>query len=169
MRDLQILKDADYADKGIRIKNDPLGLPSLEARRAFDELTLDVVIPKTNEVINAVNKFSGNIEGLRLVEGNFIEATKDGVTYEKIGTTSHKILDTNGIEMPSRYKVQFCNCDVKDIDNVTVISGLKGEKGDTGDKGDDGYSGVIKDDTTGDLYYLGVQNGLLYIEEAAKP
>ncbi len=166
MKDLHKLTQEDYSTKGIRVKPNPLGLPVAEAQRAFDELSLDVIIPKTNEVIDAVNKFSGNIEGLRLVEGNFIEASTDGATYEKISAMGHKILDTNGIEMPARFKMQFNNCEVKDVNDVTVISGIKGDKGDTGDKGQDGYSGVIKDDTTGTLYHLGVQDGLLYIEEA---
>ena len=49
------IKDSDYANKGIRVKNNPLGLSVSEAQRAFDELPLDVIIP-------AVNRMAGEID-----------------------------------------------------------------------------------------------------------
>ena len=49
------IKDSDYANKGIRVKNNPLGLSVSEAQRAFDELSLDVIIP-------AVNRMAGEID-----------------------------------------------------------------------------------------------------------
>lgn len=49
------IKDSDYANKGIRVKNNPLGLSVAEAQRAFDELSLDVIIP-------AVNRMAGEID-----------------------------------------------------------------------------------------------------------
>ena len=49
------IKDSDYSNKGIRVKNNPLGLSVAEAQRAFDELSLDVIIP-------AVNRMAGEID-----------------------------------------------------------------------------------------------------------
>ena len=49
------IKDSDYSNKGIRVKNNPLGLSVSEAQRAFDELSLDVIIP-------AVNRMAGEID-----------------------------------------------------------------------------------------------------------
>ena len=167
MRDLQILKDSDYANKGIRIKNDPLGLPSLEARRAFDELTLDVIVPKINEIIGVLNQFSGNIWGFNVTDENVFQLTLNGTDFiSDFKVAGREILDSSGKTYPTRFKIKFNNTVVTDEGDMTVISGIKGDKGDTGDKGQDGYSGVIKDDTTGSLYHLGVENGLLYIEEA---
>lgn len=53
------IQPTDYANKGIRVKPNPLGLSVSDAQRAFDELSLDVVIPKVNEIAesqDAVNK-----------------------------------------------------------------------------------------------------------------
>ena len=49
------IKESDYSNKGIRVKNNPLGLSVSEAQRAFDELSLDVIIP-------AVNRMAGEID-----------------------------------------------------------------------------------------------------------
>ena len=47
------IQASDYATKGIRVKSNPLGLSVAEAQRAFDELSLDVIIPKVNELSEA--------------------------------------------------------------------------------------------------------------------
>lgn len=49
------IKDSDYSNKGIRVKNNPLGLSVSEAQRAFDELTLDVVIPAINRMADEMD------------------------------------------------------------------------------------------------------------------
>lgn len=49
------IEPADYADKGIRVKPNPLGLPVAEAQRAFDELVLDVTIPQFNILVDVLN------------------------------------------------------------------------------------------------------------------
>ncbi len=46
----------DYKNKGIRTKSNPLGLSVTEAQRAFDELSLDVVIPIFNENMEALSQ-----------------------------------------------------------------------------------------------------------------
>ena len=46
------IEPADYANKGIRVKPNPLGLPVAEAQRAFDELVIDVSIPQFNILVD---------------------------------------------------------------------------------------------------------------------
>lgn len=143
----KILPD-DYADKGIRVKNNPLGLSVAEAQRAFDELVLDVVIPKHNEVVEGLNELnidtripSSNIKGLRLNDDKVIEASTDGVTYEATGSSGHIVVDSGGNTMPQRSRMQFKNGTVEDINGVTVVTALKGDTGETGPQGIQGIQG----------------------------
>lgn len=57
----QITSDM-YSDKGIRVKNNPLGLSVAEAQRAFDELTLDVVIPAFNSLVTTQNTINADVD-----------------------------------------------------------------------------------------------------------
>ena len=57
------INEADYANKGIRVKNNPLGLSVSEAQRAFDELFLDVVVPKFNELSGELDTSETNRDG----------------------------------------------------------------------------------------------------------
>lgn len=143
----KILPD-DYAEKGIRVKNNPLGLSVAEAQRAFDELVLDVVIPKHNEVVEGLNELnidtripSSNIKGLRLNDDKVIEASTDGVTYEATGSSGHIVVDSGGNTMPQRSRMQFKNGTVEDINGVTVVTALKGDTGETGPQGIQGIQG----------------------------
>lgn len=56
------IQASDYATKGIRVKSNPLGLPVAEAQRAFDELSLDVIIPKVNEIAEAQDAINDTIQ-----------------------------------------------------------------------------------------------------------
>lgn len=119
--------ESDYADKGIRTKNNPLGLSVSEAQRAFDELCLDVVIPK----FNALSKELDGIElrGIRINSDNVIEITLDGESWEATGSSGHIIMDKDGNALPQRSRMKFANGTVRDEDGVTVIEGVKGDKG----------------------------------------
>ncbi len=57
----QITSDM-YSNKGIRVKNNPLGLSVAEAQRAFDELTLDVVIPAFNSLVTKQNTINTDVD-----------------------------------------------------------------------------------------------------------
>lgn len=120
--------ESDYANKGIRTKNNPLGLSVSEAQRAFDELCLDVVIPK----FNALSKELDGIElrGIRINSDNVIEITLDGESWEATGSSGHIIMDKDGNALPQRSRMKFTNGTVRDEDGVTVIEGVKGDKGD---------------------------------------
>ena len=60
------IEPSDYADKGVRVQNNPMALPAPEAQRIFDELSLDVIIPAFNGLIDALGLFQ--IAGIRINE-----------------------------------------------------------------------------------------------------
>lgn len=89
------IQPSDYANKGIRTKTNPLSLPVAEAQRAFDELSLDVIIPIFNAAIDVLNSLnlgarvsSGDIKGIRINADNVIEVTTDGETWVPTGSES---------------------------------------------------------------------------------
>lgn len=142
------INESDYASKGIRVKNNPLGLSVSEAQRAFDELSLDVIIPKHNTLVDNLNALnietrvpSDNIKGMRLNSDKVIEVTTDGNTYEATGSSGHIIVDSNGNQLPQRSRMQFKNGIVTDENGVTTIEALKGDKGDRGEQGIQGIQG----------------------------
>lgn len=152
------IEPADYADKGIRVKPNPLGLPVAEAQRAFDELVIDVSIPQFNILVDVLNNLqidtrvpSENIKGIRINPDKVIEVTTDGIAYEATGSSGHIVEDGTGKEYPQRSRLQFKNVVVADdepnrrtvIEGVQGIQGEKGDKGDKGEKGDKGDKGDL--------------------------
>lgn len=57
------IQESDYAAKGVRIQDNPMQKPAAEAQRIFDELALDVVIPKVNAISTAQDIINADIEG----------------------------------------------------------------------------------------------------------
>ena len=89
------IQPIDYANKGIRTKTNPLNMQPAEAQRAFDELSLDVIIPIFNAAIDVLNSLnlgarvsSGDIKGIRINADNVIEVTTDGETWVPTGSES---------------------------------------------------------------------------------
>ncbi|MEA4973745.1 MAG: hypothetical protein VB119_11350 [Candidatus Metalachnospira sp.] len=62
MNELSQITSEMYSDKGIRVKNNPLGLSVAAAQRAFDELALDVVIPAFNSLVNTQNTINTDVD-----------------------------------------------------------------------------------------------------------
>lgn len=62
MNELRQITGDMYAYKGIRVKNNPLGLSVAEAQRAFDELSLDVVIPAFNSLVTQQNTINQSVD-----------------------------------------------------------------------------------------------------------
>lgn len=122
------INESDYADKGIRVKNNPLGLSVSEAQRAFDELALDVIIPKFNALSGELDLIE--VKGIRVNSDKVIEITTDGENWEATGSSGHLIIDKSGNELPQRSRMKFLNGTVSDENGVTVIEGVKGDKGD---------------------------------------
>ena len=152
------IEPADYANKGIRVKPNPLGLPVAEAQRAFDELVIDVSIPQFNIIVAVLNTPqidtrvpSSNIKGIRINPDKVIEVTTDGIAYEATGSSGHIVEDSTGKAYPQRSRLQFKNVVVADdepnrrtvIEGVQGIQGEKGDKGDKGEKGDKGDKGEL--------------------------
>lgn len=121
----------DYADKGIRVKNNPLGLSVPNAQRAFDELSLDVIIPAFNHLIEALQLYQ--VDGIRINGDGQIEVTFDGQSWQATGSSGHVILDKDGAVLPQRSRMQFGNSVVRDENGITVVEGIQGDKGDKGD------------------------------------
>ncbi len=101
------IEEKDYNNKGIRIKNNPLGLPVAEAQRAFDEMALDVIIPKFNELSTQLDEFQ--IKGIRIYEGQ-IEVSLDGETWfapadNKVDKIEGKGLSENDYTNEEKQKV----------------------------------------------------------------
>lgn len=142
------IQPSDYANKGIRVKTNPLGLSAPEAQRAFDELSLDVIIPAINTLIQVLNTLnlservaSGDIKGIRLNADKVIEITTDGATWEASGSSGHIIQDENGTEYAQRSRLQFNNVNITDDGVKTIIEGVQGKQGEQGIQGIQGPKG----------------------------
>ena len=121
------IEPSDYADKGVRVQNNPMALPAPEAQRIFDELS----IPAFNGLIDALGLFQ--IAGIRINEDGQIEVSMDAISWEATASSGHVILNPDGTAMPQRSRMQFTNSVVEDRNGVTVVNGVKGDKGDKGD------------------------------------
>lgn len=111
------IQPTDYANKGIRVKPNPLGISVSDAQRAFDELSLDVVIPKVNEIAeaqDAVNKtFQLKETGKGLSQNDFTNGYKQQLDQlptdlnGKVDKVEGKGLSTN--DFTTVYKQQLDN------------------------------------------------------------
>lgn len=142
------IQPSDYATKGMRVKSNPLALSVPEAQRAFDELSLDVIIPAINTLIQVLNTLnlservaSGDIKGIRLNADKVIEITTDGATWEASGSSGHIIQDENGTEYAQRSRLQFNNVNITDDGSKTIIEGVQGIQGEQGIQGIQGPKG----------------------------
>ena len=150
------IQPSDYANKGIRTKTNPLSLPASDAQRAFDELSLDVIIPIFNAAIDVLNSLnlgarvsSGDIKGIRINADNVIEVTTDGETWAATGSSGHVIMDENGTQYTQRSRLQFNNVNITDNGTATVIEGIQGIQGiqgETGAQGPQGIQGIAGND-----------------------
>lgn len=99
------IQPADYATKGIRVKPNPLGLSVSDAQRAFDELSLDVIIPKINEISDAQDKINETLQpkeaGKGLSKNDFTDTYKESLDNlqdnldKKVDNVVGKGLSTN--------------------------------------------------------------------------
>ena len=99
------IQPADYATKGIRVKPNPLGLSVSDAQRAFDELSLDVIIPKINEISDAQDRINETLQpkeaGKGLSKNDFTDTYKESLDNlqdnldKKVDNVVGKGLSTN--------------------------------------------------------------------------
>jgi len=149
LEELRKILPTDYQEKGIRVQTNPMQLAAADAQRKFDELTLDVVIPIFNELVQKLEVMkielripSTDIKGMRLNGDGVIEITKGNDIWQSTGSSGHLILDKDGTVIPQRSRMQFTDCRVTDEDGVTVVHGIIGPQGVQGMQGVQGIQGV---------------------------
>lgn len=82
------ITESDYGDKGVRLLPSRVTGDAATIQRVFDELSLDVLIPAVNVIVNTLNSLkldfrvtSNDIKAIRVNSDNVIEVSLNGVTY----------------------------------------------------------------------------------------
>lgn len=151
LSEIKKILETDYANKGIRVKNNPLGLSVSEAQRAFDELALDVVIPKFNSAVDVINQnFSSGSQNTETLS-NKVNAHDDSIKALNMAVSQNTGKIEN-IDKNVLYKNNSSPYEpVEDYNPATrkFVTDLVSEAGggdmlkavyDTGNKGTDIYS-----------------------------
>lgn len=134
----------DLADKGVIGLPDTPNLSTQAMQEKFDEIALDVIVPKFNNLIDELDDSdidgkvsSSDMTNIRLNADKAIEYSDDGgTTWGQTASSGHRIMDYSGGIMAQESRMQF-------VGNVTVtddapngktvinVTGQKGDKGDT--------------------------------------
>ena len=134
----------DLVDKGVMGLADTPNLSTSEMQRKFDELSKDVIIPKFNDLVQALYEAgldkdvkADSITNIRVNKDGMLEYSTDGgVNYNGTASSGHLIMNGIGSVFPNRSRMQFSdNVGISDDpeNNATIISvpsGVQGEKGD---------------------------------------
>lgn len=82
------ITEEDYKNKGVRLLPSRVSGEAATIQRVFDELSLDVLIPAINAIVNTLNGLgidsrvkSSDIKGIRLNRDNVIEITLNGSNW----------------------------------------------------------------------------------------
>lgn len=154
---IEKISDSTISANGVISAPDTLTGTAAENKAVFDRLTGKTAIPKVNEVIDEVNRLTGqdvftvkapdgSIVYMRLNSDKVLETSTDGVNFEATGSSGHVVLDAGGRTLPQRSRMQFAEGSVEDVDGVTVVHGIvgpQGEKGDIGEQGPKGETGNL--------------------------
>lgn len=154
---IEKISDSTISANGVISAPDTLTGTAAENKAVFDRLTGKTAIPKVNEVIDEVNRLTGqdvftvkapdgSIVYMRLNSDKVLETSTDGVNFEATGSSGHVVLDADGRVLPQRGRMQFAEGSVEDVDGVTVVHGVagpQGEKGETGERGPKGETGNL--------------------------
>ena len=138
------ITEADLVNKGVVGLPDTPALSTMEMQEKFDEIALDVIVPKHNGLIDELEDLdvehkvsSEAITNIRTNADMAIEVSTDGgETYVGTASSGHRIEDGNGYIYPNRSRLQFSsNVTITDNPegNATFLSVANGEKGDKGD------------------------------------
>ena len=84
------IKDSDYSNKGIRVKNNPLGLSVSEAQRAFDELSLDVIIPAVNRMASEIDTTVSELQNKDTTNSTAIAKNTADISTNKSDISKNK-------------------------------------------------------------------------------
>ena len=102
----------DLAGKGNLGRPDTPGVDTEEMQRILDELPREVIIPKFNALIDAMEEkeleeavVSEEIRRLRVNGDGQLEVSYDGESYETTGSGGHLIVDENGERLPQRVEL----------------------------------------------------------------
>lgn len=134
----------DLVDKGVMGLADTPNLSTSEMQRKFDELSKDVIIPKFNDLVQALYEAgldkdvkADSITNIRVNKDGMLEYSTDGGNnYNGTASSGHLIMNGIGSVFPNRSRMQFSdNVGISDDpeNNATIISvpsGIQGEKGD---------------------------------------
>ena len=138
------ITEADLVNKGVVGLPDTPALSTMEMQEKFDEIALDVIVPKHNTLVDELEDLdvehkvsSEAITNIRTNADMAIEVSTDGgETYVGTASSGHRIEDGNGYIYPNRSRLQFSsNVTITDNPegNATFLSVANGEKGDKGD------------------------------------
>ena len=143
MFDKNKITQEDLVDKGVTGLADTPNLSTAAMQQKFDELSKDVVIPKFNELVQALmdagldkDVKADAITHIRVNKDGMMEYSEDGgKTFNGTGSSGHLILNGANAVFPTRSRLQFsANVGVEDKPNegitfISVPSGIQGEKG----------------------------------------
>lgn len=145
------ITDEELVDKGVTGLPDTPNLSTTDMQRKFDELSLDVIVPKFNELSTELDEADIDdkiatdpnaqeiyqITNLRLNKDDGLEVSiNGGETYKATAAAGHRIMDGSGTIYTQRSRLQFSNnCTIRD-DEVTETTQVLVQPGDKGDKGD---------------------------------
>lgn len=133
----------DLADKGVIGLPDTPNLSTQAMQEKFDEIALDVIVPKFNNLVDELDDAdidgkvsSSDMTNIRLNADKAIEYSDDGgTTWGGTASSGHRIMDREGTIMQQESRMQFMgNVTLEDDStNGKTIVNISGEKGDKGD------------------------------------
>lgn len=142
----------DTQNKGVTGLPDTPNLSTADMQKKFDELSLSVIIPKFNALIDDLlnsgidmSVISEKIKKIRVNSDNQLEVSYDGINFETTASSGHLLMDEKGNTYPARGRIMFMNGSTVEDDaenNATKVSGPKGPQGDKGDQGIRGPQGI---------------------------
>lgn len=153
------LTDSDINTKGVVAAPDKLEGTPAENKAVFDRLIREAFRVYYNALIDALEALGveqavilaedAGMKYIRLNEDGALEVSADGEEWEVAGSGGHVILDSDGLALPQRSRMQFAEGSVEDVDGVTVVHGIQGPPG----------PGVPPVTAADNGKYLGVANG----------
>lgn len=137
------ITQADLTGKGVIGLPDTPNLSTTDIQEKFDEIVLDVIVPKFNELSDELDNSgigdaiqSADITNMRLNADMAIEVSSDeGQTWSGTASSGHRIMDGSGTIYTQESKLQFSNnVTIQDdpVNGATKILIQPGEKGDPG-------------------------------------
>lgn len=138
------ITQADLTGKGVVGLPDTPNMSTTEIQEKFDEIALDVIVPKFNDLSDELDATdigtavqSDDITNMRLNADQAIEVSEDGgTTYHGTASSGHRIMDGSGTIYTQRPKMQFSNNVTIHDDSVNNATQIFVQPGDKGDKGD---------------------------------